>query len=313
LTILVTGGAGFIGSNLVYALVSGRHEVGVIDDLSVGRPENLHPSAWFRRMDILDTGLPAAVAEFAPEAVVHLAAQADVQASIADPDRDRAVNVEGTRAVAVAAAAAGAERVISASSAAVYGEPEALPLGEGSRKAPANPYGHSKLAAETALAEALEGTGTDYASFRFSNVYGPRQDGRGEGGVVAIFATRLAAGERPTIYGTGAQTRDFIYVGDVVAAIVAALFSDDPLAGPLPDGPAYNISTGRQTSVEEIAGILRMQSMVLKEFDHQPAREGDIEHSALDPAKALEVFGWTACSSLENGLATTWQWFKQTV
>ena len=310
--VLVTGGAGFIGSNLVYALVSGRHEVGVIDDLSVGKPGNVHPSAWFRRLDILDPGLPAAVAEFAPDAVVHLAAQADVQASIADPARDRAVNVDGTRAVALAAAAAGAVRVISASSAAVYGEPAELPLLETSPKAPANPYGRSKLDAEAGLAEALEGTGTDFASFRFSNVYGPRQDGRGEGGVVAIFATRLAAGERPTIYGDGRQTRDFVYVGDVVSAIVLALFSDDPLAGPMPDGPAYNISTGRRASVEEVASILRMESMVLKEFERAPAREGDIEHSALDPAKAFATFGWTANQALEAGLATTWRWFRQT-
>jgi UDP-glucose 4-epimerase len=307
--VLVTGGAGFIGSNLVHALVTGRHEVGVIDDLSVGRPENLHPAAWFRRIDILDPGLAGVVAEFAPDAVVHLAAQADVQASIADPERDHAVNVEGTRAVAAAAAAAGAERVISASSAAVYGEPAEVPLHETSTKRPTNPYGRSKLDAETALAQALEHTGTDFASFRFSNVYGPRQDGHGEGGVVAIFATRLAAGERPVIYGSGRQTRDFIYVGDVVAAIIHGLLSDDALAGPLPDGPAFNISTGRESCVEEVAGILRMESMVLKEAEHRPARDGDVERSALDPAKALEVFGWTANQDLETGLAMTWTYF----
>lgn len=310
--VLVTGGAGFIGSNLVHALVTGRHDVGVIDDLSVGRPENLHPAAWFRCIDILDAGLADVVAEFAPEAVVHLAAQADVQASIADPERDHAVNVDGTRAVAVAAAAAGAERVISASSAAVYGEPAEIPLLETSPKLPTNPYGRSKLDAETVLAQALEGTGTDFASFRFANVYGPRQDGHGEGGVVAIFATRLAAGERPVIYGSGRQTRDFIYVGDIVAAIIYALFSDDPLAGPLPDGPAYNISTGRESSVEEVAGILRMESMVLKEAEHLLARAGDVKRSALDPAKALEVFGWTANQDLETGLAMTWSYFGQT-
>lgn len=310
--VLVTGGAGFIGSNLVHALVSGRHEVGVIDDLSVGRPANVHPAVWFRRLDILDPGLADLVAEFGPDAVVHLAAQADVQASIADPARDHAVNVEGTRAVALAAAAAGAERMISASSAAVYGEPAELPLLEGSPKAPANPYGHSKLEAETALAHALEGTGTDFASFRFSNVYGPRQDGRGEGGVVAIFATKLAAGERPVIYGDGRQTRDFIYVGDVVSAILLALFNENALAGPLPDGSAYNISTGRRTSVEEIASILRMESMVLKDFEHVPARDGDIVDSALDPAKARSAFGWMANQDIETGLATTWRWFRQT-
>jgi UDP-glucose 4-epimerase len=311
--VLVTGGAGFIGSNLVHALLSGRHDVGVIDDLSAGSMANLHPAAWFRRLDLLDAGFADAVTEFGPEAVVHLAAQADVQASIADPERDWAVNVEGTRATAAVAAACGARRVISASSAAVYGEPAELPLGESSLKAPANPYGRSKLAAETALAQALAGTGTDFASFRFSNVYGPRQDWRGEGGVVAIFAAKLAAGERPVIYGSGRQTRDFIYVGDVVAAIIEALFAEGPLAGEMPDGPAYNISTGEQHSVEEVAASLRMASRVMKEFDYLPEREGDVLDSALDPSKAASAFGWQAHQTLDAGLAVTWQWLKQQI
>jgi UDP-glucose 4-epimerase len=309
--VLVTGGAGFIGSNLVHALVSGRHDVGVIDDLSTGKMANLHPAAWFRRLDLLDAEFTGAVAEFAPEAVVHLAAQADVQASIADPDRDWAVNVEGTRAAAAAGAAAGARRVISASSAAVYGEPKELPLTETSPKAPENPYGRSKLAAETALSEALAGRGIDFASFRFSNVYGPRQDWRGEGGVVAIFASKLAEGQRPVIYGSGRQTRDFIYVGDVVAAIIDALFSERDLAGGMPDGPAYNISTGKQHSVEEVAGTLRMVSRVMKEFEYRAAREGDVLDSALDPTKAQTTFAWTARQTLDAGLAATWQWMRQ--
>lgn len=309
--VLVTGGAGFIGSNLVHALLSGRHEIGVIDDLSTGKMGNVHPAAWFRRLDLLDGGFADAVAEFGPEAVVHLAAQADVQASVADPDRDWAVNVEGTRATAAAGAAAGARRVISASSAAVYGEPRELPVKETSPKAPANPYGRSKLAAETVLAETLSGTGTDFASFRFSNVYGPRQDWRGEGGVVAIFAARLAEGERPVIYGSGRQTRDFVYVGDVVGAIVDALFSDRDLAGEMPDGPAYNISTGERHSVEEVAATLRMASRVMKEFERRPAREGDVLDSALDPSKAAATFGWRARQMLDAGLAATWQWMQQ--
>jgi UDP-glucose 4-epimerase len=309
--VLVTGGAGFIGSNLVRALVSGRHDVGVIDDLSAGKVENLHPAAHFRRLDILDDDLATAVSEFGPEAVVHLAAQADVQASIADPDRDWAVNVEGTRAVAAAAASAGARRVLSASSAAVYGEPAELPLREGSPKAPANPYGRSKLAAETALSETLSSTATDFASLRFSNVYGPRQDWRGEGGVVAIFAARLAEGERPIIYGTGRQTRDFVYVGDVVAAIIEAVFHTGVLAGEMPDGPAYNISTGERHSVEEVAATLRMVSRVMKEFDHRPGRDGDVLDSTLDPSKAASAFGWRATQTLDAGLAATWQWMQR--
>lgn len=307
--VLVTGGAGFIGSNLTFALLAAGHEVGIIDDLSTGRAENIHPAAWFRGTDILDAAAPAAIAEFAPDAVVHLAAQVDVQRSIADPERDRAVNVDGTAAVARAAAAAGAKRVLSASSAAVYGEPETIPLPETARKGPENPYGASKLAAETALADSLAGTGVDFASMRFANVYGPRQDWRGEGGVVAIFAARLAEGERPGIFGDGKATRDFIFVGDVVNALMLALEAEGPLAGPMPDGPAYNVSTGRRTSVEELAGALRAASGVFKEFDHLPARPGDIEHSALDPSKAREAFGFEARVGVEAGLGMTWRWF----
>lgn len=308
--VLVTGGAGFIGSNLVNSLVMSGHDVSVVDDLSTGRAENINPRAEFHRLDILDAALGGVVSAFRPDAVVHLAAQPDVQRSIADPEFDRAVNVGGTAAVARAAAAAGARRMLSASSAAVYGEPEVIPVPETARKAPDNPYGASKLAAETALAEALEGTGTDHASLRFANVYGPRQDSHGEGGVVAIFAAKLAAQERPVIYGDGRQTRDFVFVGDVVAAILAALCFDGRLAGALPDGSAYNISTGRRSSVEEVAGLLRAHSGVLKQFEYREPRSGDIRDSALDPSKARETFGWEARQTLESGLAMTWRWFK---
>lgn len=307
--VLVTGGAGFIGSNLVHALLARGDAVGILDDLSTGAAENIHPAAWSRTLDILDDAMPGMVAEFAPDCVVHLAAQVDVQRSFADPERDRAVNVDGTSAVARAAAAAGAKRLLSASSAAVYGEPETIPLPETARKGPESPYGHSKLAAETALADTLAPTGVDFASLRFANVYGPRQDWRGEGGVVAIFAAKLAAGERPGIFGDGKATRDFIYVGDVVNAIMLALDSDGPLAGAMPDGPAYNISTGKRTSVEELAGHLRAASGVFREFDHLPARTGDIEHSALDPSKARGTFGFEAATGVEAGLAMTWRWF----
>lgn len=309
--VLVTGGAGFIGSNLVRALVEHGSEVGVVDDLSVGSEENLCPEAFFRHIDILDEGLGEVMREFGPDAVVHLAAQADVQASIADPERDWAVNVGGTRAVARAAVAAGAKRVVSASSAAVYGDPAVVPLTETSAKAPANPYGRSKLAAESALTEVCAGTATDHASFRFSNVYGPRQDWRGEGGVVAIFAARMSGGEPAAIFGDGRQTRDFIFVGDVVRAIEAALASAAPLSGPPPDGSAFNISTGRETTVLELASALGALAGAAMPPQHRPQREGDIERSALDPSKAHAVLGWTADRSLAEGLGTTWRWFRE--
>jgi UDP-glucose 4-epimerase len=195
----------------------------------------------------------------------------------------------------------------------VYGDPESLPIPETAPKRPINPYGASKLAAESALAEALEGTGVDFASMRFANVYGPRQDWRGEGGVVAILGSRFAAGERPAIFGDGAQTRDFIYVGDVVAFILDALELEVPLAGDHTDGSAYNVSTGVATSVEQVASYLRALSGVLVGIDHEPARAGDIRHSVLDPAKAQQTVGWAARQPIEAGLAITWRWLSATL
>lgn len=307
--VVVTGGAGFIGSNLVRSLLSGGNDVLVIDDLSTGKPENLDPRAAMRTLDILDDALPGVIAEFAPDAVVHLAAQASVTASIRDPERDRAVNAEGTRRVAAAARDAGAKRVISASSAAVYGEPEMLPLPETARLAPINPYGNSKLEAEALLVAELAGTGTDYASFRFSNVYGPRQDAEGEGGVVAIFLASVQEGRAPVIFGDGSQTRDFIYVGDVVAAIVAALHAEQPLAPAADERGAYNVSTGERTSVEALVMAVRQAAQYLGPVERVEPREGDIVHSALDPAKAAERFGWRAAVELEDGIAMTWRWY----
>jgi len=308
LRVLITGGAGFIGSNLVHALV-GRNDVCVIDDLSTGRPGNIHPATLTRTIDILDQGLEALVTEFAPEAVVHLAAQSSVPRSIEDPDRDRAVNVEGTRAVATAAARAGARRVISASSAAVYGKPAGIPLTECSRTEPISPYGASKLDAETVLAEELTPTEVDFASLRFSNVYGPRQDAEGEGGVVAVFCSALASGQVPVVHGTGRQTRDFIYVGDVVAAIMAAVEFDGRLCDAPECGSAYNISTGMEVSVEELASVLRHASGFSGEYGTAPERPGDIARSSLDPGKARDVLDWEAGVSLESGLALTYRWF----
>jgi len=307
--VLVTGGAGFIGSNLVRALLSSGSEVLVVDDLSTGKSENLDPRAGFRRLDILDAALADVVAAFGPDAVVHLAAQASVGASIKDPARDHAVNVDGTAAVARAARAAGAKRMVSASSAAVYGEPESLPLPESARKGPMSPYGESKLEAETVLADTLRGSDTDFASFRFANVYGPRQDAAGEGGVVAIFCDRMRREETPVVFGDGKQTRDFIFVGDVVAAIIAALSAEGPLAQDGAEGPAYNISTGLRTSVDELLMAVRVASHYFGPQLNEPAREGDILHSALDPSKSAAVFGWKAGVDVETGIAFTWRWF----
>lgn len=309
--ILVTGGAGFIGSNLVYALLSAGHEVGVIDDLSSGSIANLHPAAWSRTVDITSLGLGAAVAAFAPETVVHLAAQSSVSASEADPARDRVVNEGGTRAVARAAVAAGVRRMLSASSAAVYGTPVSVPVGEADPKAPENPYGASKLAAESALAEELRPAGVDFASLRFSNVYGPRQNPHGEGGVVAIFSGAIAEGRTPVINGDGTQTRDFVYVGDIVSAIMLALEHPGELALPGVDGPAYNISTGTETSVSALMQAIRAAAGYFGPVEHAADVTPGVARSALDPGKAAEVFGYKPRVDIEAGLSRTVGWFKQ--
>jgi len=303
----VTGGAGFIGSNLVRALLSGGHDVMVVDDLSTGRPENLDPRAGFRKLDIVGDELAGHLAEFAPEIVVHLAAQSSVTMSLKDPERDRLVNAEGTRRVAAAAASAGVRRVISASSAAVYGEPAELPLKESSATVPINPYGASKLEAEGLLADALASADTDHVSLRFSNVYGPRQDAQGEGGVVAIFLSRVAQGLEPVIFGDGSQTRDFIFVGDIVAAIVQCAVSEGMLAA---TAPALNISTGDKTSLNELVGAIRQSAAYFGPVRKEEPRAGDIEHSVLDPTRALEVLGWSSNVQLETGIALTWRWFS---
>ena len=309
--VLITGGAGFIGSNLADALGENGHSIGIVDDLSAGKRENVHPQAWSRTLDILDPAFPALVAEFAPDAVVHLAAQASVTESLRDPERDWAVNAEGTRIVAEAARAAGATRVVSASSAAVYGEPAEndLPLVESAPKSPVNPYGRSKLAAESMLADALAGSDVDWASFRFANVYGPRQDGAGEGGVVAVFCQRMHDGQTPIVHGDGQQTRDFIYVGDVVGAIVSALNSEARLANGTPDSAAYNISTGRETSVNDLLAALRAASGFVGEAQYEAPRAGDVLRSSLDPSKAAVAFGWRAQQALGSGAETTWRWY----
>lgn len=307
--VLVTGGAGFIGSNLVRSLLAAGDDVAVVDDFTTGKPENLDPRASFRHLDIRSAEFATYVGEFKPEAVVHLAAQSSVPASWADPEHDRAVNAQGTRLVAEAALAAGARRLLSASSAAVYGEPAEVPLRESSTKRPVNPYGSSKLEAEHLLAEALHGSGVDYACLRFSNVYGPRQDASGEGGVVAVFCTRIAQGEMPVIYGDGSQTRDFIFVGDVVAAIHAALAAPEPLALDGADGPAYNISTGRESSVQHLLMAVRSASGYLGPVGAAPLPAGDVERSALDAEKASKRFGWKAGVDLETGMRFTWRWF----
>ena len=302
---LVTGGAGFIGSNLVDALIARGDEVTVVDDISTGRRENLDGAiaagAELIEADVRDAEAVAAAAVHArPETVFHLAAQIDVRRSVADPVHDMQVNVGGTINTLGAALAAGARRFVNTSTGgAIYGEGQILPAPESHPVAPEAPYGQSKFAAEgyCELFRRLHGLST--ASVRYGNVYGPRQDPLGEAGVIAIFCGKLLAGERPTIFGDGNQTRDYVFVGDVVEANLAAAGSD--AVG------AINIGTGVETSVLDLVEVLRDLGDGSFEAEHAPARPGEVQHNALDTARAQAELGWRAQVSVRAGLERTLQ------
>ena len=292
---LVTGGAGFIGSHLVDALVAGGHEVHVVDDLSTGRLANLEPAleqgAELHAEDVTDVAWMTDLAAIVrPEVVFHLAAQLDVRRSVDDPAFDAAVNVTGTAAVLDAARRSGARRLVLASTAAVYGLADRVPTRESSPLTPLSPYGASKAAAESYLALYARLHGLSTLALRMANVYGPRQDPDGEAGVVAIFAAAAAAGSPAVVFGDGLQTRDYLHVDDVVAAFLAA--------GRSPALGALNVSTGRETAVRELAERLGLT------VEHAAPRHGELERSCLDPTAARRTLGWEARIALADGLAS---------
>jgi UDP-glucose 4-epimerase len=303
---LVTGGAGFIGSNLVDALLARSDEVTVVDDLSTGRMSNLEPGlsngAELVEMDIRDRdSLVALASEKRPEAIFHLAAQIDVRKSLADPFFDAGINVGGTANVLEAARASECGRVVSISTGgAIYGEGEGqqLPLPEDAPIAPMSAYGQSKFAAEgyVSLYERLYGLSG--VSLRLGNVYGPRQDPLGEAGVIAIFCGLLKEGGRPTVFGDGKQTRDYVYVGDVVSAALAAGESNAT--------DAINIGTGKETDVLELIESLKNLSGN-ESFDPEfaPERTGEVQRITIDAARAERELGWRAEMGLEEGLRVT--------
>jgi UDP-glucose 4-epimerase len=301
---LVTGGAGFIGSNIVDALLARGDAVAVVDDLSTGRRANLEGAlaagATLHELDVCDTErLAAAVREEAPDVVFHLAAQIDVRRSVADPAADARVNVEGTINVLKAAHAAGVRRVVySSTGGAIYGEAELVPTNEDAPIRPLSPYGQAKYAAEgyCQLFAALHGLSA--ISLRYANVYGPRQDPLGEGGVIAIFCGRLHTGAAPTVYGDGRQTRDYVYVGDVVAANLLA--ADSELTG------SYNVGTGVETSVLDLVAAFReLAGGAPFEPEHAPARAGEVLRSCLDASRARAALGWEPQVDLVAGLRLT--------
>jgi UDP-glucose 4-epimerase len=291
----VTGGAGFIGSHVVDVLVERGDEVHVIDNLATGRRENLNGAATLHEHDIREP-LDALFDEIRPEVVVHLAAQADVGTSVERPLFDAEVNVLGTLNVLEAARPHGSQLVFSSTGGALYGECE-RPAREDDERRPLSPYGTSKLAGEAYLETWNALHGARHVVLRFGNVYGPRQLAKLEGGVVAIFMDRLRAGEGVRIFGDGEQARDFVYVGDVVDAILASFGRD---------GGTFNVGTGRATSVNELFDVVRRVAGTDAEAEYAAARQGELLRSVLDISLAERELGWRARTTLEEGLRNTW-------
>jgi UDP-glucose 4-epimerase len=298
---IVTGGAGFIGSHLVDALVARGDDLYVLDNLSTGRQSNVHTDA---KLVVGDTTDPEAVAsafeETEAEVCFHLAAQVDVRVSVQDPLLDFQTNVGGTLRILEAALGQAAQIVFASSGGAVYGEADG-PLREDAPPHPLAPYGASKLAAEEYLAVYNRLHGSSHVALRYGNVYGPRQDPSGEAGVVAIFLGRLARGEDLHVFGDGRQTRDYIYVGDVVEATLAAVGKTG----------VFNVGMGTETSVLDLADACRRVAGVEAETIFEPARLGELERSVLDPALAERELGFRAGTSLDEGLAATWEFIRE--
>ncbi|GAA4201293.1 GDP-mannose 4,6-dehydratase [Streptosporangium oxazolinicum] len=300
---LVTGGAGFIGSHLTDALLSRGTAVTVIDNLSTGRTSRLPVGVDLRKVDITDTDAVTAVAEeVRPQVIFHLAAQIDVRASVEDPARDAAINIGGTINLLQAALAVGAKLVFASTGGALYGVRAPIPSDERVLPAPEAPYGTAKYGAEQYLGLFNRLHGTGHTALRLGNVYGPRQDPSGEAGVVAIFAGCAHRGQQPTIFGDGAQTRDYVYVGDVVAAFIAAAATER--------GGIWNIGTGRETSVLELIQHVGQAAGRAVDPVFAAARPGELQRSALDAGAARRDLGWTAATPIEEGIARVYTWVR---
>lgn len=303
--ILVSGGAGFIGSNVVDAYLAAGHDVVVADDLSTGHAHNLNPRARFARVDIRDRAAVADLMERERPAVLnHHAAQMDVRRSVADPVFDAQVNLVGLLNLLEEGRGRGLRRVIFASSGGtVYGDNDRLPAREGDPTAPLCPYGVTKLGSEHYLHYYARIYDIHWVALRYANVYGPRQDQHGEAGVVAIFAGQLLRGEQPVITGTGTQTRDYVYVGDVARANLLALECE--FCG------ALNVGTGVETEVNQLFALLCQATGVSAEERHGPAKAGEQFRSVLDPSRAQAALGWTAAVPLAEGLQRTVDFVRQ--
>lgn len=304
--LLVTGGAGFIGSNTVDALIAeGLAEVAVLDNLSAGKRSQLNPKARFHEADLRDASkLQRIIAEERPEVIIHLAAQMDVRRSVADPQFDAQVNLVGFLNLMEAARQHGLKRVIfSSTGGAIYGEQDQFPCNEDHPRRPISPYGIAKFATEAYLFFYQAQYEIDYVALRYANVYGPRQDPHGEAGVVAIFCGRMLEDQPVTIYGDGGQTRDYVFVGDVVRANLAAVKSS--VSG------AFNIGTGVETSVNQLFSTLVQAAGSKRAASYGPARPGEQLRSVISPARAARELNWRPEVSLADGLARTYRFFQE--
>jgi len=309
--VLVTGGAGVIGSHVVDAYLAAGDDVTVLDDLSTGRREQVPARASFVQADVRSAAARELVAQGGFSLLNHHAAQMDVRRSVADPVFDAEVNVLGLVNLLEGARLGGVRRVVFASSGGtVYGETERLPLVESAPKLPASPYGTAKLASEYYLATFSQLYGLETVALRYSNVYGPRQNPHGEAGVVAIFAHRVLAGQPLTVFGDGAQTRDMVFVQDVAEANLAASQGALPSTDGL-DGRAFNIGTGIETSVNDIAATLVAIEGGRLAIQHAPPRPGELRRNALAVDKAAHGLGWRARVRLGEGLRRTLQSFRE--
>jgi UDP-glucose 4-epimerase len=305
--ILVTGGAGFIGSAVVDTYLAAGHDVVVVDDLSTGLHDNVDPRARLYRLDVRHPELDAIFADERPEVVSHHAAQVSIRRSLEDPRADASVNVLGSLNVFEAARRHGVRRVIFASTGGfLYHAEDSGTLADETRPCrPRTPYAVAKCSAEQYLDYFTTTFGLEAISLRYANVYGPRQDPHGEAGVIAIFLQRILAGVAPTIFGDGEQVRDFIYVADVAAAnrtaLEAVLTPGEPLV--------VNIATGVGTSVNAVWRTIERVARPNLRVYHEPVRSGDVRWSVLDPARARHTLGWASSVSVDEGLQRTWEWF----
>lgn len=312
--VLVTGGAGFIGSHVADAFLAAGEAVTILDDFSSGRESNVPRAATVVRASIASPEAAALVRDSRFDVICHLAAQIDVRKSVADPSWDAALNIGGSLNLLEAVRQSGAATrfVFSSSGGATYGDAVPRPTMEGAIKEPMSPYGITKLSMEYYLSYYARVHGMDVVSLRYSNVYGPRQDPHGEAGVVAIFCGRVLAGQPITAFGDGLQTRDYVYVGDVARANVLAATLPLPAHTCL-DDRGINVGTGVETSVVTLARAVMAAAGREVPLQHAPARAGEQQHSCISPAKAASVLGWTPGVSLHDGLSRTLDFFRAQV